>query len=140
MTLYKALTVLSTLDQMKSSGGKTYKQINKLLNAEATTYNLELAEQLLFKLNGPELTESDHAKIRAKHGVMKPFSSGYSGSDLSLPHIFDLLYDIKSEAHLLKAMIDGEDFHSISDINRTAYKNGYSLKYLQDKYNSEPEG
>lgn len=47
MTLKDALTMLSLLDDLKNIGGKRFKEITRLLNMEATTYNTEEAAKML---------------------------------------------------------------------------------------------
>ncbi len=83
------------------------------------------------------LTPDEMEVKRMSHGNMPEFASRYHYKDKCLPYVFDLLYDIKSECHLLKAMIDGEDFHSLDEIRRTAESNGYSMKYLKDRYHGD---
>ena len=40
------------LEQYRVKGGKDYKEVNRLLNTDATTHNIEEAQALLKKLAG----------------------------------------------------------------------------------------
>lgn len=47
MTLKETLITLALLDDLKNIGGKRFNEITKLLNMEATTYNMEEAAKML---------------------------------------------------------------------------------------------
>jgi len=50
MTIQDLLSILKELDKLKYKGGKTFKDAQKVLAKEATTYNILEAKKLLDKL------------------------------------------------------------------------------------------
>ena len=42
--------LIHDLEQFRIKGGKDYKEVNRLLNTDATTFNIEAAQALLNKL------------------------------------------------------------------------------------------
>ena len=61
----------------------------------------------------------------------------WSDNDIELPYVFDLLFDIKTEAQLYNALNYKETGHSrdIDEIYSIALDYGYTKKYLS-KYNN----
>ncbi len=51
MTLKQAAEILIKLQKLQGVGGKRYKEINKILNSEATTNSVEEAAKMLKELN-----------------------------------------------------------------------------------------
>lgn len=51
MTLKETLITLALLDDLKNVGGERFNEITKLLNMEATTHNMEEANNYLRRLN-----------------------------------------------------------------------------------------
>ncbi len=50
MQLKELPTLISNLEEYRIKGGKTFKEVNKLLQMEATTHSIEEAQALLKKL------------------------------------------------------------------------------------------
>ena len=84
-------------------------------------------------------TEEELEDVRNKSFGLKAFASAFSDDDREVPYVFDLLYDIKSEAHLYKAIREGGCECPIADIEHTALEHGYSMVYLARKYKTEEE-
>jgi len=49
MTISSLSTLLVKLNDMKYKGGKSYKEVNKFLNSEATTDNIDLIQKFVAK-------------------------------------------------------------------------------------------
>jgi len=54
MTLENTLKTLTELTQYMYTGGKNYKTVQRMLQREATTHNLEEAEKLLEELQSKD--------------------------------------------------------------------------------------
>jgi len=50
MTIKELTITVQLLEDLKVKGGKTYKDISNALRQEATSHNIQLLEDLLFKL------------------------------------------------------------------------------------------
>ena len=50
MDLYGAMQALNELATYKQKGGKVFKEVDRILSSEATTYNIEEATKLLEEL------------------------------------------------------------------------------------------
>lgn len=102
------------------------------------TVGIDPEDEHLYKIEykGSSIdVESTMKLIRDKNIGMKEFSSGYAPNDKEVPYVFDLLYDIKTEAHLLNVMQGyGIDNYPISEVQSLAAEYGYSFKYLEDKF------
>ena len=51
MTFYQVDTTIEHLREHAKRGGKYYKQVSAILSSQATTHNIQVAEELLTKLN-----------------------------------------------------------------------------------------
>ncbi len=91
--------------------------------------DFEIKNEQVVKNKKTYLTEPiDNSKL-------KQCNTYYTSKDRSLPYVFDLHYDIKSEAALLHALMNGTNFDNpIVDIEDLANEYGYNRKWLETKY------
>lgn len=86
------------------------------------------------------LSEEDIKERRESHLNLRTFPSAYANQDISVPYIFDLHFDIKSEGALYHGIKYGDNNGCpVADVEEMAKENGYSIEYLERKYGVDVE-
>lgn len=80
-------------------------------------------------------TEKALEKKRLNNEPMKMYPSAWANTDKEVPYMFDLSYDIKTEAHLLTHLQGngGEDidYNGLLELSESF---GYNFSYLEEKF------